>query len=150
MYIMSTDNPGQVNESTWALVFASWLIACASTLGSLFFSEVMHYAPCVLCWYQRIFMYPLVLILPIGLLTSDRNLVRYAVPLSGVGLLIAIFHLLLVAGYIPESLKPCTQGVPCSEVQVQWLGFVTIPLLSALSFLLITTLLLLSHRRRKS
>jgi len=92
-------------------------------------------------------MYPLVLILPAGLFPFDRNIVRYAAPLSLLGSLIAIFHLLLVAGYIPESIKPCVRGIPCSEVQVQWFGFVTIPLLSAVSFLLITALLILIHRR---
>lgn len=129
------------------LIFACWLIACVSTLGSLFFSEVMGFAPCVLCWYQRICMYPLVLILPAALFPFDRNIVRYAAPLALLGLLVAGFHLLLVAGYIPESIKPCVQGVPCSEVQIEWFGFVTIPLLSALSFLLICALLLLTYRR---
>jgi disulfide bond formation protein DsbB len=141
------NSPDSSHGGAWGLVFVSWLIACVSMLASLFFSEIMHVPPCVLCWYQRICMYPLVLILPIGLFPFDRRLVRYAAPLSALGLLIAVFHLLLVAGYIPESIKPCTQGVPCSEVHVQWFGFVTIPLLSALSFLLITVLLLLGHRR---
>lgn len=139
--------PKSAQASNWALVFACWLLACVSTLGSLFLSEVMGYAPCVLCWYQRIFMYPLVIILPAGLFPFDRNIVRYAAPLSALGALAAVFHLLLVAGYIPESIKPCVRGIPCSEVQVQWLGFVTIPLLSALSFLIITALLLLTHVR---
>ena len=134
-------------DSNWALIFVCWLIACISTLGSLFLSEVMQYPPCVLCWYQRICMYPLVLILPAGLFPFDRNMVRYAAPLSALGLATAIFHLLLVAGFIPENIKPCVQGVPCSEVQVEWFGFVTIPLLSALSFLLITALLVLTHKR---
>jgi disulfide bond formation protein DsbB len=134
-------------DSNWTLVFVSWLIACVSTLGSLFFSEVMGFAPCVLCWYQRICMYPLVLMLPAALFPFDRSVVRYALPLSLLGALIAIFHLLLVAGYIPESIKPCVQGIPCSEVQIEWFGFVTIPLLSGLSFLAISALLFLVHRR---
>jgi disulfide bond formation protein DsbB len=141
------NSPAQAQDSNWTLVFVCWLIACVSTLGSLFFSEVMGFAPCVLCWYQRIVMYPLVIILPIGLFPFDRNVVRYALPLSLVGVLIAGFHLLLVAGFIPESIKPCVQGVPCSEVQIEWFGFVTIPLLSGLSFLAITALLILTHRR---
>jgi len=92
-------------------------------------------------------MYPLVLILPAGLFPFDTNIVRYALPLSLLGSLIAIFHLLLAAGYISESVKPCLQGIPCTEVQIVWFGFVTIPLLSALSFLLITALLMLTHLR---
>jgi len=141
------NSPAGAHDSNWVLVFACWLIACVSALGSLFFSEVMGFAPCVLCWYQRICMYPLVLILPAGLFPFDRNIVRYAAPLSVLGALIAVFHLLLIGGYIPESIKPCVRGIPCSEVQVQWFGFVTIPLLSAVSFLLITALLVLAHRR---
>lgn len=139
--------PVREQDSNWMLVFVCWLIASVSVLGSLFFSEVMGFQPCVLCWYQRIVMYPLVVILAVGLFPYDRNVVRYAAPLSMIGVLIAGFHLLLVAGYIPESIKPCVQGVPCSEVQVEWFGFVTIPLLSGLSFLLITVLLVIAHRR---
>jgi disulfide bond formation protein DsbB len=139
--------PPTESDSSWTLVFASWLLAATATLGSLFFSEVMGHPPCVLCWYQRICMYPLLLILPAGLFPFDRNIVRYALPLALVGLLLAIFHLLLVAGYIPENIKPCTQGIPCTEVQIVWFGFVTIPLLSAVSFSLIGALLLLARRR---
>ena len=142
-----TDPALAQSSSNWLLVFAAWLIASASMLGSLFFSEVMGFAPCVLCWYQRIAMYPLVLILPAGLFPYDRKVARYAAPLSVLGLATAVFHLLLVAGYIPERIKPCVQGVPCSEVQIQWFGFVTIPLLSALSFSLITALLIIAFRR---
>jgi len=131
----------------WSFIFASWLVACVSTLASLFLSDVMHVVPCVLCWYQRICMYPLVLLLPVGMFAPDRNLIRYTLPLASLGLGLAVFHLLVVAGYVPESMQPCTQGVPCSEVQVQWFGFVTVPLLSALSFLLIIVLLLVGHRR---
>jgi disulfide bond formation protein DsbB len=131
----------------WTLVFACWLLASMAALGSLFFSEVMGHLPCVLCWYQRICMYPLVLILPAGLFPYDAKVVRYALPLSLLGFLLAIFHLLLVAGVIPENIKPCVQGIPCTEVQVVWFGFVTIPLLSALSFLLISALLLAAHFR---
>jgi len=141
------NSPARPHDSAWTLVFACWLIASVGALGSLFFSEVMGYPPCVLCWYQRICMYPLVLVLPAGLFPFDRKVVRYALPLSLLGALIAVFHLLLVAGFIPESIKPCVQGIPCTEVQVVWFGFVTIPLLSALSFLLISALLVLTYRR---
>jgi len=141
------DAPERAQDPNWMLVFTCWLIASASTLGSLFFSEVMGFQPCVLCWYQRIAMYPLVLILPAALFPFDRNVVRYALPLSLLGVLLAGFHLLLVAGYIPESIKPCVQGVPCTEVQIEWFGFVTIPLMSGVSFLVITALLILVRRR---
>ncbi len=141
------DSATRAQNSNWMLLFACWMIASVSTLGSLFFSEVMGLQPCVLCWYQRIAMYPLVLILPVGMFPIDLKVIRYAFPLSLAGTLLALFHLLLVAGYIPESIKPCVQGVPCNEVQIEWFGFVTIPLLSGLSFLLISALLILIHRR---
>lgn len=128
----------------WMLIFAAWLIATISTLGALFFGEVMHLPPCVLCWYQRIAMFPLVLILPAGLFPFDPKVVRYALPLAAIGWGFAVFHMLLIAGVIPESIKPCTQGVPCSEKVIEWFGFVTIPLLSVLAFSAILVLLVVT------
>jgi disulfide bond formation protein DsbB len=139
-----TDRPA---DSAWMLVFSCWVIASVSTLGALFFSEVMELPPCVLCWYQRIFMFPLVLLLPLGLFPFDRNVVRYALPLALAGCLVSLFHVLLVAGVIPESAGPCRQGVPCSEVQIEWLGFVNIPLLSFLASCAMTALLIAARNR---
>ena len=136
------------NETTaWALIFGAWLVASVSTLGALFFGEVMQLPPCVLCWYQRIFMFPLVLILATGLFPFDRKVVRYALPMAALGWLFAVFHLLLVAGVIPEGIKPCTQGVPCSETVIEWFGFVTIPLLSLAAFSTIIALLVPAYPR---
>jgi disulfide bond formation protein DsbB len=129
------------------LVFAAWLIASAAALAALFFSEVMQLPPCALCWYQRIFMFPLALILPLGLFPFDRKVVRYALPLAVLGWLVGVFQMLLVAGIIPEKLEPCTQGVPCSETLIEWFGFVTIPLLSVLAFSVIIALLVMTHLR---
>jgi len=103
------------SDSAWALVFAAWVVAAAATLGALFFSEVLELPPCVLCWYQRIFMFPLVLVLPAGLFPFDPRVVRYALPLSLTGTAIAVLHVLLVAGVVPESVTPCSRGVPCSR-----------------------------------
>ena len=134
------------SESTaWTLIFGAWLIASVSTLGALFFGEVMQLPPCVLCWYQRICMFPLVLILPVGLFPFDRKVIRYALPLAAIGWPFAVFHVLLIAGVIPESIKPCTQGVPCSEKVIEWFGFVTIPLLAVVAFSTIIALLVLAH-----
>ena len=134
-----------MKTSPWSLVFSGWLIATLATLGALFMGEVMGLTPCVLCWYQRIFMFPLVFVLAAGLLPYDPRIIRYALPLASGGLLVAVFHLLLVAGYIPEGLTPCTQGIPCATVQIEWFGFVTIPLLSAVAFLTINALLIASY-----
>ena len=129
----------------WTLLFGAWLVATVSMLGALFLGEVMGYTPCILCWYQRIAMFPLVLVLAAGLFPFDPRVVRYALPLALAGLAVALFHLALIAGWVHESIKPCTQGVPCADVQVVWFGFVTIPLLSTVSFALVTGLLLVTH-----
>jgi disulfide bond formation protein DsbB len=133
------------HSTVWTLVFLSWLVATISTLGALFLGEVMGYTPCVLCWYQRIFMFPLVLILAAGLFPPDPRVVRYALPTTLVGLGIAVYHMLLIEGLISESVSPCTQGVPCTEVQVMWFGFVTIPLLSVAAFAVIAALLIAAY-----
>jgi disulfide bond formation protein DsbB len=142
--VNSVDRPP---DSVWLLVFGAWLVAGASTLGALFVSEVMQLPPCVLCWYQRIFMFPLVILLPLGLFPFDRRIVRYALPLAIGGALIALFHVLLVAGVVPEGIRPCTQGVPCTEVQIRWLGFVTLPLLSLVAFSTIGALMIAARYR---
>jgi disulfide bond formation protein DsbB len=129
----------------WNLVFACWLIAASSTLAALFFSEVMNLPPCVLCWYQRIFIFPLVLLLPVGLFPFDPKIARYALPLAVGGWLLALFHVLLTYGLIPETVRPCTQGVPCAQNQIEWFGFVSIPLLSLVAFSVINALLLVTH-----
>ncbi|RJF92770.1 disulfide bond formation protein B [Noviherbaspirillum saxi] len=126
----------------WALLFACWLLATISSLGALFLGEVMGLTPCVLCWYQRICMFPLVLILAASLFPLDVKVVRYAFPLAVTGLGIAIFHLLVAQGLIAETLSPCTQGVPCSAEQIEWFGFLTIPMLSVGAFAFITALLI--------
>ncbi|MDP2440721.1 disulfide bond formation protein B [Rhodoferax sp.] len=131
--------------SPWTLVFSSWLVAASATLGALFMSEIMGFAPCVLCWWQRIFMFPLVLILALSLFPFDRTVLRYALPLAAGGLLVAGFHVLLTLGVIPETLAPCRDGIPCKTLQVAWFGFVTIPLLSFFAFLVLTLLLVTAH-----
>ncbi len=117
-----------------ALPFLAWIIALIATVGSLFFSEVMNLPPCVLCWYQRIAMYPLVLIIGIGIISRDGRMKSYALPLCLAGLAISIYHNLLYYGIIPESITPCTEGTPCNAVQIEWLGFITIPLMGLGTF----------------
>jgi len=107
----------------------------------------MEFAPCALCWYQRIFMFPLVLILLVGLFPFDKSIIKYALPLALAGWVFAFYHYLLYSGFIPESLQPCSQGVSCSETYVDLFGFLTIPMLSLLSFSTIVTLLFILKRR---
>jgi disulfide bond formation protein DsbB len=133
-------------DQSWALLFCSWLVVAGATLGSLFFSEVMELPPCSLCWYQRLFMFPLPIVIGAGLFPFDPKAVRYALPLVIAGCAVAIYHTLLQQGIISESAAPCRQGVPCSEAQIALLGFLTIPMLSLLAFSTATVLLILAHR----
>jgi disulfide bond formation protein DsbB len=118
-------------------LFVVWLTSLVATLGSLFFSEVMRLPPCTLCWYQRVCMYPLVVVSTVGLLRRDRAASLYAWPLALAGLAVAVYHNLLYYHLIPESIVPCTTGVSCTSRQVEWLGFVTIPLMSLTAFAII-------------
>ena len=120
------------------LPYAAWIVALVATAGSLFFSEVMELPPCILCWYQRIAMYPLVLVIGVGIATRDLNWKKYALPVAIVGLVISIYHNLLYYGLIPESIAPCKEGISCTTVQLEWLGFITIPLMALTAFVLVT------------
>lgn len=127
----------------------NFLLALFGTLGSLYFSEVMHFPPCVLCWYQRIFFYPLALVFGSAVWTQDRGYRKYAFPIVIMGLAISTYHNLLYYGFISEALTPCTQGVSCSSKQLELFGFITIPLLSMLSFVLMAALIVADSRRMK-
>jgi disulfide bond formation protein DsbB len=131
----------------WMLLFAAWMVALLATAGSLFFSYVMEFAPCVLCWYQRIFLFPLVVVLARGLLPFDRRVVRYALPLAIAGWLVAAYHNLVYAGVVPESLQPCAKGVSCTEEYLDLFGILSIPALSLIAFTTLTGLLIALDRR---
>lgn len=120
------------------ILYIAWLQALVATLGSLYFSEIAHLVPCVLCWYQRICMYPLVVILTVGILRKDKSVPYYVLPLSLIGLSIAGYHYLLQMGVIPESAAPCVAGISCASRLVQWYGFITIPFLSLVAFAVIS------------
>jgi disulfide bond formation protein DsbB len=133
------------HDRGWLFVFIAWLVASVSTLAALFLGEVMGYTPCILCWYQRICMFPLVLILAAGLFPFDRGVIRYALPLALAGWLLAVFHWAVASGIVPERATPCSKGVPCSVELISWFGFLTLPLLSVLAFTTIIALLALTH-----
>lgn len=130
------------------LIFICWLIAIFSTLGSLFFSEVMAFPPCVLCWYQRISMYPLVLLFLVGSFQPARVTFAFSAPIVLVGWITAIYHNLLHYGIVPESASPCLEGVSCSTVYINWFGFLTIPMLSLVAFTVLMSLLIILKRNK--
>ncbi|KQB60255.1 disulfide bond formation protein B [Acidovorax sp. SD340] len=131
----------------WVLLLLAWLASLAATLGSLFFSEVMQLQPCLLCWYQRIAMFPLVLVLGIGLYREDVGSVLYGLGLAATGWAVAGYHFLLYTGWIPENLQPCSKGLSCAEVDLRLVGFLTIPLMSLLAFTMIIGLLEAARRQ---
>ena len=130
-------------------LYLAWVIALGSMLASLFFGEVMKLPPCTLCWYQRICLYPLVVLLPIGIFRRDRHVVSYALPLVVIGLAIAVYHNLLFYGVIAEELSPCTAGVPCTKRLLNWFGFIDIPLMGLAAFLLLLVSLVAHERNAR-
>ena len=124
-----------VNRSA---LYAALIVAWVATLGSLYFSEVLGYIPCQLCWYQRIFMYPMAGLLALGLLRFDRQLPHLVIPFTLVGGTISAYHYLLQKTDLFDSAATCQVGVPCSTAWINWFGFVTIPFLALLAFFLIT------------
>lgn len=130
-------------------LYFSWIVSVVATLGSLYFSEVMGFIPCELCWYQRILMYPLALILGIATFNSDFTVKKYVLPLTIIGWFISLFHYLQqkVPGF--AEIKPCTNGVPCNTEYINWFGFITIPFLALIAFTLITILMLVIRKETK-
>ncbi|WLR52787.1 disulfide oxidoreductase [Bacillus tianshenii] len=115
----------------------AWIAALTATGGSLYFSEVMQYIPCELCWYQRILMYPIVLILGMAIVRKDYKASIYALLLSGIGLVISIYHYLIqMVPAFQEKGGSCSL-VPCNSTYIQWFGFITIPFLAMTAFIII-------------
>ncbi|CUB06726.1 MULTISPECIES: disulfide bond formation protein B [Marinomonas] len=147
MSSLLTNDQDTADNTGWSLIFFCWILAVVAVLGSLFFSEVMGLQPCVLCWYQRIFIYPLAVLFLVALFPLDKRVVRYTLPLAVIGWGFAVYHYLVYSGYIPESLQPCSQGVSCAEINLELFGFITIPMLSILAYSAIIALLLIFRKR---
>ncbi|MFG6495087.1 disulfide oxidoreductase [Fictibacillus sp. UD] len=120
----------------------AWLAAIGSTVGSLYFSEVLNFVPCTFCWYQRILMYPLVILLGAAFYYQDQKITRYVLPLSMLGILVSGYHYSLQKIPALKAFEMCTSGVPCSGQYINWLGFITIPLLAFVGFTTITICML--------
>lgn len=131
----------------WPYLFGAWIVALAATFGALFIGEVMGQAPCSLCWHQRVFMFPLAIVLCVASYRGDGAILLYALPLAGVGWLVAGFHSLLYAGLIPEGIEPCSQGPSCASADMTILGGLPLPFLSLAAFSAIAVLLVISKRK---
>lgn len=133
----------------YAIYFA-WIVAIVATAGSLYLSEILHYEPCKLCWFQRIFMYPQVILLGIAAYRNDRSILSYAIPLSVIGGCISTYH--YAEQKLPALAKvlPCRVGIPCNTSQINLLGFITIPLMALTAFILIIVFLSLGREKKQT
>ncbi len=131
------------------ILYLIWFIAVLGTLVSLYFSEVLFYWPCVLCWYQRVALYPLTVIIPIALLKKDYKVYMYIFALNVIGTLVSIYHNLIYYDIIQGTLGTCISGVSCTTKYVELFGFVSIPLLALAGFMAINILLIVYSKRKQ-
>jgi len=124
-------------------LFIPWLLVCIATVGSLFFSEVHHEEPCTLCWYQRIIIFPLAVILGIAAFRNAYRIILYVLPLSLIGLAISLFHVIMIKFFAQKNFCPaCTLKAVSSDP-------ITFPLFALGAFLLLNILLIWVYLRHK-
>lgn len=114
--------------------------ALTAMLGSLYYSEIAGFVPCTLCWYQRILMYPLSLIIVVGILRQDDYLPNYVLPFSIIGMGVSGYHYLIQRGIFAHP-AACSVGIPCDLRYVTYFGFVTIPFMALVAFTMITVIM---------
>ena len=130
------------------LMFIIWVIAMLSTFGSLFFSLVLEYPPCDLCWYQRIFIYPWCMIMLIAMLKKDYSIGIYVFFTSILGAVVALYHSIM--SWFPNVKMSTGCGIiPCDTAIINWFGFITLPFLSFVSFVIILICSFLMMRIKK-
>lgn len=132
--------PDAIQLLSGKAIWLAWVVALVATVGSLIYSEVIHFEPCRLCWYQRIAMYPMAVILLVGAIRRDAMVKFYALPLSLIGLGISVYHYLLQRFPRLEG-GSCDPDNPCSNIFVEIFGFITIPFMAGCGFIVISVLL---------
>ncbi|WP_082234705.1 disulfide oxidoreductase [Halobacillus massiliensis] len=135
-----------MNKKSETWLFIAWAAALVATVGSLFFSEVLGYVPCELCWYQRILMYPLVIIYGAALLKKNSSVAYAGLFLSGIGGCVSIYHYLIQKLPALQSAGDACGVVPCNAEYINVLGFITIPFLAGTAFIIIFISHLISNR----
>ena len=120
-------------------LWAAFVVAAIATGGSLFFSEVAHFVPCELCWFQRICMFPLSIVTLLAALAGDYRVARYLLPLPVVGAGVSVYHLLVEHGVVGQS-KVCLASAPggCATKWIDEFGYMTIPVIALTGFVLLT------------
>jgi disulfide bond formation protein DsbB len=137
-----------IEHSRHLILYAAWIVSIIAFLGSVTFSEILKLTPCKLCWIQRIFMFPLVFILGVGIVLKDQKIPYYVLPLSLIGLSVSFYHVLLYRGILPESKTFCEAGISCTTKYIEFFGFLSIPMMAFLGFLIITILMFYYHSLR--
>ncbi len=129
-------------------IFLAFLVALAATLGSLYYSEIAGFPPCDLCWFQRIFMYPQVLLLGLACLKKDKNIIDYSLVMITIGWLISLYH-----NYIYYTARPtsfCSIIAPCTQSYVTGFGYISIPFMAIIAFTMIGLLLYIKKTLNRS
>ncbi|KZY52479.1 disulfide bond formation protein B [Sulfitobacter sp. KE29] len=128
----------------------AWIIALISSLAVLFIGEVLGQTPCILCWFQRAFMFPLAIVLGLGLWWQDSRVGRYGVALALGGAAVAMYHIGLYVGLIPEAIQPCTATGPSCTDDNQLVFGIPIPLMALVAFTIIGVLSALSLKEKQT
>lgn len=132
-----------------SLLFTAWAASVMALFGSLYFSEIRQYVPCDLCWYQRILMYPLAILLGMAVVRKDYRITVYSMVLSAIGGMLSLYHYLLQKVSFLADAAPSCGRIPCTGQYINWLGFITIPFLALTAFIIIFICSLLIWRRVK-
>jgi disulfide bond formation protein DsbB len=127
-------------------LWISWCISLAGCILSIYFREILHKEPCPLCWYQRMALFPLAILLGMGLFRGDRKVIAYALPFAFFGLIVAVYQ--VIGAFVPSIFHTglCGETTHCSSGVFALFGFLTFPMLSGIGFFLIALLLLLSRK----
>jgi disulfide bond formation protein DsbB len=125
------------NDKRENLLFLAFAAALIAMFGSLYFSEIRQYEPCELCWYQRILMYPFVVLLGIATVKKDYGIAFYTMILSAIGGCISLYHFGIQKLSFLADVAPACGRVPCTSDYINWLGFITIPFLALIAFIIV-------------
>ena len=135
-----------IRSAVWGHeLWLAFVVTAVATGGSLFLSEVAHFVPCELCWFQRIFMYPLAIVTLLAAIANDHRVARYLLPLPVIGAGVAVYHILVEQGVV-EQTNACLVSAPggCAVKWIDEFGYVTIPVLALTGFVLAFAFLLLA------
>jgi disulfide bond formation protein DsbB len=128
----------------------SFFLTLFASVFPLVYSEIINYPPCILCWWQRVFMFPLVFMFGVALWDKDRKVIRYALPLLCAGFLISIYQNFFYYFGNSSSLPCDASGVSCfKHVVSEFGGYISIPMLALTAFFGLLTLLAVAHFYKK-